>query len=144
MNYLFLNNNSYTNIKNIGAKKLNKDIFVGVPSITGSRIILTNNEVKGIMKVIKSLRNRGILLKETTRKITRPFLRPLMTAGLPLMKSVFTPLAKSVLLPFIISSNVSNRCSYSKENLWISSSSFGLSFASFGLSFVYNSINNFG
>ena len=27
------------------------------------------------------------------------FLRPLMTAGLPLMKSVFIPLAKSVLIP---------------------------------------------
>ena len=57
------------------------------------------------MKVIKSLENRGILLKRTTRKITNQegrflnFLRPLMTAGLPLMKSVLTPLAKSVLLP---------------------------------------------
>ena len=66
---------------------------------------LTNNEIKGIMKVIKSLENRGILLKGTTRKITSQeggflnFLRPLMTAGLPLMKSVLTPLAKSVLLP---------------------------------------------
>ena len=45
------------------------------------------------MKVIKSLENRGILLKETTRKITSQkggiltFLRPLMTAGLPLIKS---------------------------------------------------------
>ena len=39
------------------------------------------------MKVIKSLQNRGILLKGTTRKITSQkggilnFLRPLMTAG---------------------------------------------------------------
>ena len=31
---------------------------------------LTNNELKGIIKVIKSLENRGILLKGTTRKIT--------------------------------------------------------------------------
>ena len=39
------------------------------------------------MKVIKSLQNRGLLLKGTTRKITSQkggilnFLRPLMTAG---------------------------------------------------------------
>ena len=64
------------------------------------------------MKVIKLLENRGILIKGTTRKITSQeggfldFLRPLMTAGLPLMKSVFTPLAKR-----IISRNVSSRCS---------------------------------
>ena len=57
------------------------------------------------MKVIKSLENRGILLKGTTRKITSQeggflsFLRPLMTADLPLMKSALTPLAKIVLLP---------------------------------------------
>ena len=44
------------------------------------------------MKVIKSLENRGILLKGTTRKITIQeggfpnFLKPLMTAGLQLMK----------------------------------------------------------
>ena len=57
------------------------------------------------MKVIKSLENRSVLLKRTTRKITSQggflkFLRPLITAGLPLMKSVPTPLAKSALLLF--------------------------------------------
>ena len=58
------------------------------------------------MKVIKSLENRGILLKGTTRKITiqevgfLSFLRPLMAASLPLVKNVLTPLAKNVLLPF--------------------------------------------
>ena len=31
-------------------------------------IIPTNNEIKDIMKVIKYLENRGILLKETTKK----------------------------------------------------------------------------
>ena len=41
----------------------------------------------------------------TTRSITSQeggffnFLRPLMTAGLPLMKNVLSPLAKSVLVP---------------------------------------------
>ena len=38
--------------------------------MTGSGITLTNNEIKDIMKVIKSLQNRGILLKGTTGKIT--------------------------------------------------------------------------
>ena len=64
------------------------------------------------MKVIRSLENRGILLKGTTRKITSHeggflnFLRPLMTTGLPLMKSVPTPLAKSVLLPLGLSAGM--------------------------------------
>ena len=63
--------------------------------------------------MIKSLENRGILLKRTTRKITSKeggflnFLRPLMTAGIPLMKSVLAPLAKSVLLPFGLSVAIS-------------------------------------
>ena len=35
-------------------------------SIIGSGIILRNNEIKDIMKVIKSLENRRILLKGTT------------------------------------------------------------------------------
>ena len=65
------------------------------------------------MKVIESLENRGILLKGTTRKITSQergflnFLRPLMTAGLPLMKNVLTPLAKSISLPLGLSAGMS-------------------------------------
>ena len=35
-------------------------------SIIGSGIILRNNEIEDIMKVIKSLENRRILLKGTT------------------------------------------------------------------------------
>ena len=54
------------------------------------------------MKIIKSLENRGISSEEIPRKITSQeggflnFLRP--KADLPLMKSVFTPIAKNVLL----------------------------------------------
>ena len=65
-------------------------------SSKGSGITLTNNEINDIMKVIKSLENRQMLLKETTRKIINQemgflnFLIPLVTAGLPLMKSVYT------------------------------------------------------
>ena len=79
----------------------------------GSGITLTNNEIKDIIKVSKSLENRGILLKGTTRKITTQqggflnFLRPLITAGLQLMKSVLTPLAKSILLAFELSAAMS-------------------------------------
>ena len=67
-------------------------------------ITLTNNEIKDIMKVVKSLENREILLKGTTTKITSQeggflnILWSLMTAVLQLMKSLLTPLAKSVLL----------------------------------------------
>ena len=87
------------------------------------------------MKVIKSLENTEILLKGTTRKIT--FFRPLMTAGLPLMKSVHTPLAKNVLLPFGISAGMSaaDAAIQKKKKSWIRSS--------FGLNFAYNRINNF-
>ena len=74
------------------------------------------------MKVIKLLEDTWMLSKRTIRKITSQkwgflnFLRPFMTAGLPLMKSVITPFAKSILFPNrIISSNVSNRCSNSKK-----------------------------
>ena len=65
------------------------------------------------MKVIKPLENRGILLKGTTRKIDiqeggySNFLRPLATAGFPLMKKVFTLLAKSILLPLGLSTGMS-------------------------------------
>ena len=36
--------------------------------IKGSRITVTNTEIKHIIKVIKSLENRGILLKGITKK----------------------------------------------------------------------------
>ena len=36
----------------------------------GTGITLTNNEIKDIMKLIKSLENREILLKGTTTKVT--------------------------------------------------------------------------
>ena len=72
----------------------------------GLGITLTNNEIKDIIKVIKYLENRGILSKETNRKIASQegeflnFLKLLMTADLPLMKSILTPLAKNVLILF--------------------------------------------
>ena len=67
--------------------------------------MLTNSEIKDIIKVIRSLENTGILLIGTTRKMISQegrffnFLRPLMTFSLPLMKNVLTPLGKSVLVP---------------------------------------------
>ena len=80
----------------------------------GWRITLTINEIKDIIKLIRSLENRGILLKGTTRKTASQgflnFLRPLMAAGLPLMKNVLTPLAKS-----IRNSSSCNSCSYLKK-----------------------------
>ena len=51
----------------------------------GSKITLSYNELKGVIKVIKSLENRAISSKETTTKITSQeggflnFLIPLMT-----------------------------------------------------------------
>ena len=61
------------------------------------------------MKVIKSLKNRVVLLKGTTGKIRRfiNFSRPLITVGLPLMESVATPLSNSVLIPLELSAETS-------------------------------------
>ena len=65
------------------------------------------------MKLIKSLEHKRILLKGITRKISSEeggflnFLRTLMTARLPLMKSVLTPLTKKVLSPFGLSAEMS-------------------------------------
>ena len=122
--------NSYLKeLNNIDTKKINRNneksflIDAGLNMIGkkieekfGSGITLTNNEIKYTIKAIKSLENRGILLKGTTTKITSQegrfinFLRPLMTAGL------LTPLAKRILIPLGLSGG---RCSYSKENWWI-------------------------
>ena len=60
------------------------------------------------MKVIKFLEKGGILLKGITGKSISQegrfidFLRLLTTAGLMSMKSVFTTLAKSVLIPLVL------------------------------------------
>ena len=85
---------------NRGIIELNKKFTTN----EGSGITLTNSETKN-MKVISSLGNRGILLKGTARKIISQeggflnFVRPLMAAGLPLMRNVLTPLAKIVVIP---------------------------------------------
>ena len=81
-----------------GARKLSKDwkFYTGfnalveilkkiISVISGSKITLTDNEIKDIVEIIRYSENRGILLKGTTRKITSQeegflnFLRPLMT-----------------------------------------------------------------
>ena len=48
---------------------ISKKVSNGISLVSGSGITLTNHEIKEIIKVIKSLENRGISLKETTRKI---------------------------------------------------------------------------
>ena len=85
------------------------DIFLKpssfIEKLCGSGLTLTNNEMKNIMKVIRSLENIEILLKGTTRKISSQkegspsFLRPLTTASVPLMKNVLTSLAKTIFVP---------------------------------------------
>ena len=94
-------------------KKKNSDFIDGLNLIGkkmkekfGSEIILTNNVIKSIVTVIKSLQNRGILLKGATTKITSSYqklLVPLMAAGLLLMKSALIPLPKNVLIPLGLS-----------------------------------------
>ena len=76
-------------------------IFDNAPSkFFGTGIAPANNEIKDIMELIKSLENRGVLLKGTSTKSTSQeggfltFHRPLMIAGLLLIKSVLTLLVK--------------------------------------------------
>ena len=94
-------------------KQLVGNSIKGIKTFFRPWTTLTNNEINHIMKLIKSLENRITLLKRTSRIITSldwefsNFLRPLMTAGLPLMKSVLTPLAKSGLLPLGLSAGMS-------------------------------------
>ena len=52
-----------------GINIIGKKIKNGISLVKGSGITLTNHEIKDIVKVIKSLENEGISLKETTRKI---------------------------------------------------------------------------
>ena len=95
------------------SKNVIKDFKNASDKLLGTGITLTDNEIKDILKVIKSSENREILLKGTTRKMTSQrgrflnFLRPLMTTGLPLMKIVLMPLAKSVLLPLRLPAGMS-------------------------------------
>ena len=108
------------------------DNFIkGIKSIKnsfGGGITLTDNEIKDIIKVIKSLENRGILLKRTTGKITGQeggfsnFLRPLMTTCSALIKSVLTPLAKSVWLQLGLSARMSAADEAMKKKIYGSGS----------------------
>ena len=97
----------------------------GISSITDSGITLTNNEIKDTIKVIKSLENRGNLFKGSTTKVTSQkggyvnFLRPLMTAGLPLNKSVLTRLAKSVVILLELSGEMSAAGAAIQKKLWV-------------------------
>ena len=64
---------------------------------------LTNNEIEDIMKIVRSLRNRGNLVKGTAEKIRSQergvlgnALGSLMKVGLSLIKSDLTLSAKGV------------------------------------------------
>ena len=53
-----------------GTNIISNKIKSGISLLIGSRTTVTNHEIKDFIKVIKSLENREILLKETTsRKI---------------------------------------------------------------------------
>ena len=119
-NYTNNKSNLYIDTKNYTSNKSNLYIDAGLTVIGkrikenfGSIITLTNNKIKDVIKVIKSLENRWILLKGTTRKTASQegeflkFLRPSMAASLPLMKNVLPPIDKSVLLSFGLSAAIS-------------------------------------
>ena len=83
---------------NRGINKVNKEFTAS----ESSGITLTNNLIKDIIKVINSLKNRGILMQGTTEKVVNQkgrFSDSLMRIGSPLVKNVLTSLAKNLLLP---------------------------------------------
>ena len=85
-------------------------------------ITLTNSETKDIIKVFRSLENRGILSKGTTRNIISEeggflnFLKPLMAAGLSLSK--FVLLAKSFLVPIELAATASAKVSVIQKDIF--------------------------
>ena len=89
-------------------------------------ITRTSNEIQNITKVINSLENGRILLKSTTKKITRQkrgllnFLSPLFKFGLLLMKNVLITLAKSVLVPLGLTTPVSATNEAIQKNIFVS------------------------
>ena len=74
---------------------------------------------------LRKLENRGILLKGPTRKFTSEeggffnFLRPLISAGLPLMKNLLSPSAKNVLIPLGLTAAASATDYDIQKNFWI-------------------------
>ena len=84
----------------------------------GSGLSITNNEIKDILKVIKSLENRKFLMKETSKNVLNRkggFLGLLMIVGLLLMKILLALLGKWVLIPLGLMTF--NRFSYSKKSM---------------------------
>ena len=101
-------------VSDAGSDLVNSKININPLTLfSGSELTVAKNEIKDITEVIRSLENRGILLKRTTRKIGSKkgeflnVLRPLMLVGLPLVKNVLTPLAKSILAPLRLTTTTS-------------------------------------
>ena len=82
----------------------------------------TMTEKSDIIKVIRTIENRWILSKETTRKITSQegrllnFLRSLMLAGLSLTKNFLMSLGRSILIPSGSKTLIPSGAAISKKN----------------------------
>ena len=66
-----------------------------IKSTLGHEVTPTKHDIKDIIKLIKPLRNRGILLKRAEGGLLNKFLGPLIKFGLMLMNTEFVPLAKT-------------------------------------------------
>ena len=95
------------------------------PNFKGSELTLVSNEIKDVIKVIRSLENKGILLKVTTREISSQkvgflnCLRPIVSGRLPLMKNVHATLVESIfiLLGLTIAASVTDSA-IQKKKFW--------------------------
>ena len=80
--------------------------------------LLTNRQVTNLAKAFANHLSTDIKLSKTqiskmiqSRGFLGKLLGPLLNTGLPLIKNVIKPLAKSVLIPFRINcSSISSRC----------------------------------
>ena len=84
-----------------------------------SGIALTNNDIKNIMKVIKSQEKGIISLQGTAEKVKNQkegFLGPLMIVVLPSIKNVLKPIGKNVSM---LLESTASALTYWKENLRI-------------------------
>ena len=89
-----------------------------------SGITLTNNEIQYIAKVIRSLENRGLLLKGIARTNNSQeggllnFIAPWRKVSLPFMKDVLKQLAESILALLGLTAAVSATNAYIEKEIF--------------------------
>ena len=111
-----LSNSQFNKLKSVIKKE--NDVVLRISSNDNTNfpheLLLTNRQVENIRKAFANHLSTDIKLSKTqlskmiqTRGFFGRLLGPLLKTGLPLMKSVIKPLAKSVLIPLGLTAAVS-------------------------------------